>query len=523
MQLQGRNLIGGEPVAGRGSFRAVDAATGREMEPAYCEAGEAEVDQAMRAAGTGFEEYRRRSPGERAGFLRQIATQIESLGEELIERANQETALAVERLRGERGRTTAQLRMFADVIEEGSWVDARIDHAIPDRKPLPKPDLRRMLIPLGPVVVFGASNFPMAYSVAGGDTASALAAGCPVVIKAHPAHPGTSELVAGAVDQAVKQTGMPPGVFSILHGRSPDLSLALVRHPIAAAVGFTGSLRAGRILFDAAAARPHPIPVYAEMGSVNPVFLLPGALAERGEQIAQGLKQSVTIGVGQFCTKPGVVVGIDDQTTRKFADLAAELMKSASPGAMLHAGIHSAYLEGVRQVSQVPGVRVAAVSATPAGTQAVPTLFLADGDTFLAHQRLGEELFGPSAVLVTASSRQQMLRIARQLEGHLTATIHGTPQDLLEFAELVDVLQQKVGRLIFNGFPTGVEVCPSMQHGGPYPATTDDRTTSVGTAAIERFARPLCWQNFPQQTLPPELHDDNPRNIWRLVDGQLIR
>lgn len=525
MELHGKNLIGGMPSSlGHGTFRSVEPASGREIEPAYSEATEAEVDEALRTAGDAFESYRRRLPENRARFLREVATQIESLGEELIDRANRETALGVERLRGERGRTMAQLRMFADLIEEGSWVDARIDHAIPDRKPLPpKPDLRRMLIPMGPVVVFGASNFPLAFSVAGGDTASALAAGCPVVVKAHPAHPGTSELVAIAIDRAAKQTGMPDGVFSILHGRSPDLSLALVRHPITSAVGFTGSLKAGRALFNAAAARANPIPVYAEMGSVNPVFLLPGALAERGEQVALGLKQSVTLGVGQFCTKPGVVVGIEGEATRRFAQSAAELMKSSSPAALLHAGVHSAYLEGVKQVSRVPGVKVAAATAGPSSTQVVPTLFLADANTFLAHERLGEELFGPSAVLVTASSKDQMMQIARELEGHLTATIHGTNNDLREFAELVDVLQQKVGRLIFNGFPTGVEVCPSMQHGGPYPATTDSRTTSVGTAAIERFVRPICWQNFPQEALPPELRDDNPRKIWRLIDGQVVR
>jgi NADP-dependent aldehyde dehydrogenase len=524
MELSGKHFIGGAPAAsGHAFFRAIEPATGKELDPAYCEANEAEVDQALRLAKDAFEPFRRRSPADRAKFLREIATQIESLGEELIDRANRETALGVERLRGERGRTSGQLRLFADLIEEGSWVGARIDRAIPDRKPLPKPDLRRMLIPIGPVVVFGASNFPLAFSVAGGDTASAFAAGCPVVVKAHPAHPGTSEWVAGAIDQATKQTGMPAGVFSVLHGRSPELSLALVRHPLTAAVGFTGSLKAGRSLFNAAAARPNPIPVYAEMGSVNPVFLLPGALAERGEQIAHGLKQSVTLGVGQFCTKPGVIVGIAGDATNRFVAAASELMKSASPAALLHAGVHASYLEGVKQVSQIPGVKVAAVTTVPSDTQVAPTLFVTDADTFLAHERLGEELFGPSAVLVTASSREQMMRIARELEGHLTATIHGTPGDLREFSDLVEILQQKVGRLIFNGFPTGVEVCPSMQHGGPYPATTDARTTSVGTAAIERFARPLCWQNFPQEALPEELRNENPRKIWRLVDGQFLR
>lgn len=524
MELSGRNLIGGVSAnPAHAAFRAVEPATGAEIDPAFAEANDADVDRALRLAAEAFESFRRRAPADRAAFLREIATQIESLGEELIDRANRETALGVERLRGERGRTVGQLRMFAELVDEGSWVGARIDRAIPDRKPLPKPDLRRMLIPIGPVVVFGASNFPLAFSVAGGDTASAFAAGCSVVVKAHPAHPGTSELVAVAINHAAKKTEMPPGLFSMLHGRSPDLSLALVRHPLTAAVGFTGSLKAGRSLSNAAAARPNPIPVYAEMGSVNPLFLLPGALAERSEQIAQGLKQSITLGVGQFCTKPGVIVGIESEATRKFATAAADLMKSASPGALLHAGVHSAYLEGVKQVSKVPGVNVAAAASAPSSTQVIPTLFTTSADTFLAHERLGEELFGPSAVLVTASSKEQMMRIARELEGHLTTTIHGTPDDLREFADLVDVLQQKVGRLIFNGFPTGVEVCASMQHGGPYPATTDARTTSVGTAAIERFVRPICLQNFPQEALPPELRDDNPRKIWRLVDGKMTQ
>jgi NADP-dependent aldehyde dehydrogenase len=521
MELHGQNIIGDSlSDAEGGNFRGIEPSTGRSLDPVFFEATAADVDSALRLASNAFDNYRHRTSSDRAKFLREIATQIEALGEPLIERANQESALGVERLRGERGRTIGQLRLFADVIEEGSWVGARIDRAIPDRKPLPKPDIRRMLIPLGPVVVFGASNFPLAFSVAGGDTASALAAGCPVVVKAHPAHPGTSELVAGAITRAAKATGMPAGVFSLLHGRAPELSVALVRHPLTSAVGFTGSLKAGRALFDAAAARPNPIPVYAEMGSVNPVFLLPGALAERGEQIAQGLKQSVTIGVGQFCTKPGLVVGLNDETTRRFVDAASQLMKSASPGSMLHAGIHSAYLEGVKQTSGLAGVRVAASANAPAAIQVVPTLFVAGGDTFLEHPRLGEELFGPSAVFVTASSREQMLQIARNLSGHLTATIHGTADDLRDFRDLVDILQLKVGRLIFNGFPTGVEVCPSMQHGGPYPATTDSRTTSVGTAAIERFARPIAYQNFPQDALPPELRDDNPRHIWRLTDSQ---
>lgn len=524
MELTGHNFIGNESSQGTGAaYRAVDPNTAREIGPAFFEASDADVDRAMQLSAEGFEMLAQVESFARAGFLREIATQIESLGDDLIDRANRETALGMDRLRGERGRTMAQLRMFADLIEEGSWVGARIDRPIPDRKPTPKPDLRRMLIPIGPVVVFGASNFPLAFSVAGGDTTSAFAAGCPVVLKAHPAHPGTSELVARAIQEAARTTGMPAGVFSMLHGRGPEVGLAIVRHPLTAAVAFTGSLRAGRALFDAAAARPKPIPVFAEMGSVNPVFVLPRALAERGAQIAQGLKQSVTLGVGQFCTKPGVVVGLDDEATRRFARDVSELMRSAPRGPMLHAAIYSSYLQGVGETSVVPGVQTSAGAVAPATMQAVPTLFATDGDTFLANHRLGEELFGPSVVLVTASSRQRILQIAGAMEGHLTATLHGTADDLCEFGDLVAILRQKVGRLIFNGFPTGVEVCPSMQHGGPYPATTDVRTTSVGTAAIERFVRPISYQNFPPESLPPELRDDNPRHIWRLIDGQRTR
>jgi NADP-dependent aldehyde dehydrogenase len=518
MTLHGKQLIGGQVLAAGGaSFQGVDPTTGRQLGTFFCEATGGEVDRAMREGAKAFEVYRKIEPAKRAAFLRAICIEIEALGETLIALADSETALGVERLRGERGRTIGQLRMFADLIEEGSWVDARIDLANADRKPLPKPDIRRMLVALGPVVIFGASNFPLAFSVAGGDTASALAAGCPVIVKAHPAHPGTSELVATAIATAAEKSAMPPGIFSMLQGLTPELSIALVKHPATAAVGFTGSLRAGRALFDAAASRPRPIPVYAEMGSANPLFVLPGALAERGEQIAMGLKNSVTLGVGQFCTKPGIVVGLDDPQTAKFAESISKLIKEAPAGAMLHAGIESNYVKGVKEISQVAGVET-----IMRGT-AAPAVFLARDDAFLSNPRLGEELFGPSTVVVTASSRGQLLEIARRMEGHLTATLHGTPSDLKDFADLVDILEQRVGRLIFNGFPTGVEVCAAMQHGGPYPATTDSRTTSVGTAAIERFVRPVAFQGFPQDALPGELRNGNPRGIWRLVDNRRTR
>ena len=411
------------------------------------------------------------------------------------------------RLQMERARTTGQLRMFSMLIKEGSWVDVRIDRPDATRKPFPKPDLRRMLIPIGPVVVFAASNFPLAFSVPGGDTASALAAGCPVVVKAHPAHPGTSEMIGQLILQAAHETGMPPGVFSLLHGRSNELGAALVKHPLTRAVGFTGSLRAGRALFDLAASRPEPIPVYAEMGSTNPVFLLPGALAAHGKLIAEGLRQSVTIGVGQFCTNPGLILALNDDTTQQFIDAAGALMSETAPGTMLYGGLRDSYEAGVGRFKAIGGVRVAGSSNTAVDTrktQVAPTLFTADARTYLENPTLRQELFGPATIVVTGS-RDELKQIASSLEGHLTATIQGTAADMAEHYELVAILERKVGRLLFNGFPTGVEVAPAMQHGGPYPATTDSRTTSVGTAAIERFVRPLCYQDFPDALLPEEL------------------
>jgi NADP-dependent aldehyde dehydrogenase len=381
-----------------------------------------------------------------------------------------------------------------------------------------------MLIPIGPVAVFGASNFPLAFSVAGGDTASALAAGCPVIVKAHPAHPATSELVAHAIIEAVKATGMPDGVFSLIQSTSNAIAVALVQHPLTKAVGFTGSLRAGRALFDAAAARPVPIPVYAEMGSINPVFVLPGALRDRADAIAEGMKASITLGVGQFCTSPGLSVGITDPHFARFVERLEELVRNAQPGTMLYPGIFKSYEAGVHRLSGLEGVRTTRCSSTGMEQHAArPTMFETDAQVFLRHDELSEEVFGPSTVVVRCRSREEMEAVARNLEGHLTATIHGTPADLDEHPLLVSILQDKVGRLIFNGFPTGVEVCASMQHGGPYPATTDSRTTSVGTAAILRFARPIAYQNFPQVALPAELQDANPRKIWRLVDGEMSK
>lgn len=526
MELHGQNIIAGKAVESSGKkFPAFAPAEGKHIEPQFEAATADLVNQALIDAESAFHACRQLPAERRAEFLDAIADEVMALGDELIERTHTETGLAKERLAGERARTVNQLKMFAALVREGSWVDARIDRAQPDRQPLPKADLRRMLIPIGPVAVFSASNFPLAFSVAGGDTASAFAAGCPVIIKAHTAHPGTSELTGRAIVAAAEKTSMPAGVFSMLQGSGVEVGTALVKHPLTRAVGFTGSLGGGRALFNAASQRPDPIPVYAEMGSTNPVFILPGALRERGEAIAEGLKNSVTLGVGQFCTCPGLAIGLKDESMSRFAGKLGELMADAQPGTMLFPGILQSYEQGVKQIGRIPGVHKVQSNHTAEldRTEARPALFTTDAATFLHNHELGEEVFGPSTVVVSCDSREELETIARNLVGHLTATIHGTEEDLAEYKSLIAILENKAGRLLFNGFPTGVEVCASMQHGGPYPATTDARSTSVGTAAIYRFARPVCYQNFPQSALPVELQNVNQRDIWRLVDNQFTK
>ena len=515
--LTGKNLIAGAPVDSAGGRFTAGGALAE-----FEEASAAHIDLALEAAERAWNEYRHVAAAQRAAFLERIAEELERSGE-LLDVAHTETALPPARLAGERARTTGQLRLFANLVREGSWVDARIDRAQPDRTPLPKPDIRRMLIPIGPVAVFGASNFPLAFSVAGGDTASALAAGCPVVVKAHPAHPATSELAARAVIEAATAAGMPHGVFSLIQSTRNEIAIALVQHRHTKAVGFTGSLRAGRALFDAAARRPDPIPVYAEMGSVNPVVLLPGALAERADAIAEGLAASVTLGVGQFCTNPGLVIGVASDGFDRFVRRLDTLIREAAPGTMLYPALLDSYEAGVGRLTAVAGTTTVRSAAGTGQACARPSLFDTSAGTFLRHRELAEEVFGPSTVVVRCGSSDEMNAVARSLEGQLTATIHGTPADLADHAWLVAILEEKAGRVIVNGFPTGVEVCPSMQHGGPYPATTDSRSTSVGTAAIYRFARPVAYQNFPQSALPPELQDPNPRGLWRLVDGAMTK
>jgi len=524
-EITGRNLIAGEAVRGGGeAFRAVDPATGKALDPEFTGAGARDVARAMTAAEAAFRAYARSSGQERARLLRAIADAVMALGERLLQRANLETGLPPARLDAERTRTVNQLRMFADLVEDGSWVEARIDTGDPSRKPGPAPDIRRMLVPLGPVAVFSASNFPLAFSVAGGDTASALAAGCPVVCKAHPGHPGTSELVGGAIGQAVASLGLPAGMFSLVHGWSHEVGLALVRHPLTRAVGFTGSLRGGRAVFDAAATRPDPIPVYAEMGSVNPVFLLPSAVAERWESLAAGLAHSITLGVGQFCTKPGVIVAQCADGLDSLLGALAERIRNTPAGAMLYDRLAHAYAGGVERARAMGAELLAVASPAHEGpTGGRPALLSTDVGHFLEEAEMRAEVFGPSSLAVVAADAAEMMKVAEALEGQLTVTIHGTAQDLVTHAALVDVLRRKAGRLIFNGYPTGVEVGHAMQHGGPYPASIDSRSTSVGTAAIARFARPVCYQDFPEEALPLALRNHNALGIWRLVNGEFTR
>jgi alpha-ketoglutaric semialdehyde dehydrogenase len=524
-KIAGRSLIGFRTGDGKETpHYATDPTTGQALQPAFISAASEEVELAARLASEAFSKFRRLPGRERAHFLRTIAAKIESIAAEVVERCQQETALPQARLQGETARTCWQLRLFAQVAEEGSWVDARIDHADPDRKPAPKPDIRSMLHPLGPVVVFGASNFPLAFSVAGGDTASAFAGGNPVIVKAHAAHPGTSELVGHAVQESVRECGLPEGVFSLLFGSGSQIGTALMKHPLVKAGGFTGSRTAGRILMDVAASRREPIPFYAEMSSTNPVFILPGALRQRAESIAAGLHASFTLGAGQFCTKPGIVFLPQGPHAAPFTDKLRQLVTGSAPFHLLTRAIHTSYDSAIAQRRAHEPVTVVAESpqVSSAGFCANSALFETTAESFLGSD-LEAEIFGPTTLLIRHSTRDQVLAIARSLEGHLTATIHGTDQDLRDFADLIAILETKVGRLIVNGFPTGVEVTHAMVHGGPYPSTSDGRSTSVGTQAIFRFTRLVCYQGFPESALPDELKDANPLGIWRMVDGKMTR
>ena len=520
--IDGNMLIGQARRKTTGNaWRAMNPATGEYLEPAYGSSAPADVDQACSLAAQAFDGFRSMEDHERAAFLERIADNILELGPALIERAVLETGLPVARLEGERGRTVGQLRLFAQVLRDGSYIGARLDPALPERSPR-RPDLRLRRIGVGPVAVFGASNFPLAFSVAGGDTAAALAAGCPVVVKAHPGHPGTSELVGQAVQAAVAACGLHEGVFSLLHGEGHEVGAALVGHPAIKAVGFTGSRAGGLALMNIAARRPEPVPVYAEMSSINPVFLLQNALENSAETIGAAFADSLTLGAGQFCTNPGLVLAIRGAGADRFIAAAAAALEAKPASTMLTAGIHAAYQQGVDRLLQAGGVKLAARGsrgeAVCAGQAA---LFVTDADAFLADRALEAENFGASSLVVLCTDAAQMRDVAEHLEGQLTATLFLEEQDRAVATQLLPTLERKAGRILANGFPTGVEVAHAMVHGGPFPATGDGRSTSVGTAAIERFLRPVCYQDIPAWLLPASLQDANPSGIMRLREGQI--
>ncbi|BAV06783.1 alpha-ketoglutaric semialdehyde dehydrogenase/NADP-dependent aldehyde dehydrogenase [Filimonas lacunae] len=516
-----KHIIGyGESGNSKEVFYSINP-SGKENSAVYFHQATAEeVNQAVQQASSSFALYRKIPAARKAAFLNAIAAELENCGDALITTCMQETALPRARLEGERARTTGQLRMFATLVAEGSWVDARIETALPDRKPLPKPDMRYMNIPLGPVAVFGASNFPLAFSVAGGDTASALAAGCTVVVKAHPAHPATSALAGKAIQRAAQSTGMPDGVFSLLFDSGTQTGAQLVTHPLIKAVAFTGSYRGGKALYDMAVRRPEPIPVFAEMGSTNPVFVLPEAAQQKGATIAEAYSASVAMGVGQFCTSPGML--FYPQQAADFNGQLSNVFSNITGGVMLAAYMYHAYQAGVEERLALPAVATLASGKAPDTTDThvvTPVLMTTHSDELITQPLLREEIFGPASIAVPVTTREAMLALAHSLPGQLTATVHGTAEELPAWQELLDILEQKAGRVVINGFPTGVEPVSAMVHGGPFPATTNSSSTSVGTAAIYRFVRPVCYQNMPDALLPAELQESNPMGIYRMVNG----
>jgi NADP-dependent aldehyde dehydrogenase len=516
--LTGSNLVAGVWRTGAEHFTAVDAASGAALEPAFAQGTADDIADACAAAAAAQGIYAALPLAQRAAFLRLVADKIDALGDNLTRRAMQESGLPDARLNGERGRTVGQLRLFAEEVENGGWQGLRIDHAQPDRAPLPKPDLRMRKIPLGPVAVFGASNFPLAFSVAGGDTASALAAGCCVVVKGHPAHPGTSELVAGAILEAIREAGLPEGVFSLVNGTENALGEALVKDPRIAAVGFTGSRAGGLALMGYAAARPVPIPVYAEMSSVNPVVLMPHRLAADPVGLAAAYVGSLSLGAGQFCTNPGIVLAIEGEATTRFIAAAAAALGSVPAQTMLTAGIQSAYTKGIEAIAG-HGATLVGTGAEGSAACGRAHVFTVSGADFRATPALGHEVFGPSSIIVTCADMAEVAAILEGMEGQLTATLHMVPEDYPAARDLVPILESRAGRIIANAWPTGVEVTHAMVHGGPFPATSDGRSTSVGTLAIDRFLRPVSYQDWPAALLPKPLLD-GPSKVLRRVDGR---
>ena len=521
--ITGKNYVGNR-LAGNGTktYTTFNPLLNIENENEFVEASTEEINEAVFLASDAYIAYNQKSGKEKAAFLNAIADNILALDDTLIQTYCSESGLPEGRAKGERGRTMGQLRAFAALLEEGSWVDATIDTAIPDRSPAPKPDLRKMLVPLGPVVVFGASNFPLAFSTAGGDTAAALAAGCPVIVKSHPMHAGTGELVASAIIKAAEATGMPNGVFSNLNSSGIEVGVQLVKHPQVKAVGFTGSIVGGRALFDLAAQRDEPIPVFAEMGSINPVIILPEALRNRAVELAKTYAGSITVGSGQFCTNPGLLLGIAGEALTQFVQNLSDEIVRIEPSCMLHPKIVGAYEKNKQTAIDQSGLVVAADYGSEVNVnyarQAVVTV---EGKTFLENTKLHHEVFGPFSMVVQCKDAAELQEIINNLEGQLTGTIISDTNEIAKYPQVITALQNRVGRIIFNGVPTGVEVCPSMQHGGPYPASTDSRFTAVGTQSIKRWVRPFSFQNWPDDLLPNELKNANPLAINRSVNGKL--
>lgn len=522
MTLEGKMLIGQAAVRGHhDAIHAINPATNEQLEPAYHGGTQEDVDRACDLAWAAFDAYRETALEVRASFLETIADEIEALGDTLIERAVAETGLPQARIQGERGRTCNQLRLFARTVRAGEWLDVRIDPTLPDRQPLPRADLRQRHVALGPVAVFGASNFPLAFSVAGGDTASALAAGCPVIVKAHSAHPGTSELVGRAIQSAIKRCDLPEGVFSLLFGSGREIGQALVRNPQIKAAGFTGSRSGGLALSNVAQSRPEPIPFYAEMSSINPVFLLPQALEARGTAMGEAFVGSLNMGAGQFCTNPGLVIALEGPALDAFIDAARRAVEESAAQTMLTPGIHAAYEGGVQSLSNNDRAREVARGQRGSGPNQCQTgLFVTSASDFLTDEALQVEIFGPTSLVVKCRDKEELSQVAEHLEGQLTVTLQMDDADLAAARALLPVLERKAGRILVNGWPTGVEVCDAMVHGGPFPATSDSRTTSVGTAAIFRFLRPVCYQDMPDALLPEALKASNPLTLRRLMDGQ---
>lgn len=479
------------------------------------------ITKATQNAAFAFETYSKLTATKRAEFLETIAKNIEALGDELLNMANKETNLPLPRLTGERGRTCFQLRMFATMLRKGDYVDATIDTAVPDKTP-PKPDIRQMLYPLGPVVVFGASNFPFAYSTAGGDTASALAAGCPVIVKAHPAHLQTSTMVAEAIQQAIKSNAIPEHTFQHITETDFSAGKALVQDENIAAVGFTGSRTGGRALYDYASARKNPIPVFAEMGSVNPVVLLEGALTANAETIAKNYAGSITLGMGQFCTNPGILIGVKSDALTSFANHLANELNHVAVAPMLHEGIQSAYFKNSTHALSQIGI-TCLTNNTPAANAASPVLTSVDASVFLANPDLAEEVFGPYSILVQCDNNAQLVAVWKSIQGQISTTIMGTDNDLATNKNLLEIATTIAGRVLLNGVPTGVEVCDSMVHGGPYPASTDSRFTAVGVKAVKRWLRPISFQNWPDHLLPSYLQNKNELGVWRTINGEFTK